>query len=48
MIDNIAAVLGGIVCVALLIAFARSIWRKPPKEPGSDSSTGGLPPGVAS
>jgi hypothetical protein len=46
VIDTIAAILGGVICLALLFAFARSIWRKPPDDPGSSSSTGGLPPGT--
>jgi hypothetical protein len=46
VIDIIATVLGGVICLALLVAFTRAILRSPPKEPGSNDPMGGLPPGA--
>jgi hypothetical protein len=45
-VQNVFAAVGGVVLLLVLIGFVRSLWRKPPKEPGSQSDTGGLPPGA--
>lgn len=43
--QGVVASIGGLVCLLLLIAFARSLWRKPPTHAGSNDPLGGMPPG---
>ena len=40
--QGIVAAIGGVVCLLLLIAFFRSVWRKPPDQPGSNDPLGGM------
>ena len=39
MVQTIVVVLGGIFCLLVLVRFVRSLWRKPPDQPGSNCST---------
>jgi hypothetical protein len=43
--QGIAAAIGGLFCLFVLIGFVRSIWHKLPDRPGSNDAFGGMPPG---
>jgi hypothetical protein len=45
MAQAIVAIIGGIVILVIMFRFVRLLWRKPPDDPGSSSSIGGLPNG---
>ena len=45
MAQTVVAGIGAVFVLLLLIGFVRSLWRKPPREPGSNDPLGGMPPG---
>ena len=45
MAQAMAAAIGGLVIVVLLVRFVRFLWRKPADGPGSRDPLGGIPTG---